>query len=243
MILYSKYLLISLVIIGGNLNIFAQDCKAHLTIKSDIENIIVFVDDTLAGSGNTVDIELDLGFHIIVAAENSDRWDAITFIDTLNVKDCKDLFLKYKFSSDVLLNSDPQDVHVFSNDSLIGYTPLMIPMGLNNIRLEKPGYETTMVDYSDFDRNQPVHLNFTGEIDDGNFFDKTLFKVLVGSMLALGAATAYFKLEADNKFDEYLITGDDELLAQTDRLDTISAVTFVALQINFGLIIYFFLVD
>jgi hypothetical protein len=231
------------MIFGINLNILPQDCKAHLTIQSDKENIVVFVDDTLAGSGKTVNVKMDLGSHKIVTAENTSRWDARSFIDTVNVKSCEDLNLKYKFNSNVLLYSHPQDVQVFSSDSLLGYTPLYVPRGLNNIRLEKYGYETTMVDYSDFENDQPVRLNFTGEMDEGNFFDKTLFKVLVGSMLALGVATAYFKLEADNKFDEYQITGDEELLAQTNRLDEISAVTFVALQINFGLIIFFFLMD
>ena len=51
------------------------------------------------------------------------------------------------------------------------------------------------------------------------------------------------KLEADKKFDDYLITGEQTLLDQTDRLDVISGISFVALQINFGLIVYFFLVD
>ena len=231
------------MILGINLNILPQDCKAQLTIESDLEDMIVFIDDSLAGSGKTVNIKLNLGSHKVVTAENNERWDARSFIDTLNVQSCEDINLKYKFGSEVLLYSQPQDVKVFISDSLLGYTPLYIPTGLNNIRLEKPGYETTMVDYSDFENDQPVRLNFTGEIDGGNFFDKTLFKVLVGSMLALGAATAYFKLEADNKFDEYQITGNEELLTQTNRLDEISAVTFVALQLNFALIIFFFLGD
>jgi len=76
-----------------------------------------------------------------------------------------------------------------------------------------------------------------------NFFDKTLFKILIGTMVALGVTTAYLKLEADDKFAEYKITGDPALLEQTNKLDTLSAVTFVALQINFGTIIYLFLVD
>jgi hypothetical protein len=62
-------------------------------------------------------------------------------------------------------------------------------------------------------------------------------------MVALGVTTAYLKLEADDKFAEYKITGDPALLEQTNKLDTLSAVTFVALQINFGAIIYLFLVD
>jgi hypothetical protein len=243
MTLFFKYWLICIIILGINLSILPQNCKATLTIESDKESIVVFIDDTLAGSGKIVNVKLDLGSHKIVTAENTTKWDARSYIDTLNVKSCDDLSLKYKFSTDVLLYSHPQDVQVFSSDSLLGYTPLYIPRGHNKIRLEKNGYETTMVDYSDFENDQPVRLNFTGEVDSGNFFDKTLFKVLVGSMLALGSATAYFKLEADEKFDEYQITGDDELLAQTNRLDEISAATFVALQINFGLIIFFFLMD
>ena len=231
------------MVLGINLSLLPQNCKATLTIESDNESIVVFVDDTLAGSGKIVNVKLDLGSHKIVTSENTTKWDARSFIDTLNVKSCDDLSLKYKFSTDVLLYSHPQDAHVFSSDSLLGYTPLYIPRGLSKIRLEKNGYETTMVDYSDFENDQPVRLNFTGEVDSGNFFDKTLFKVLVGSMLALGAVTAYLKLEADEKFDEYQITGDDELLAQTNRLDEISAATFVGLQINFGLIIFFFLMD
>jgi hypothetical protein len=243
MTLFSKYWLICIIVLGITMSILPQNCKANLTIQSDKEDIVVFVDDTLAGSGKTVNVTLELGTHKIVTAENTTKWDARSFIDTLNVKSCEDLSLNYKFSSDVLLYSHPQDVQVFSSDSLLGYTPLYVPTGLSNIRLEKPGYETTIVDYRDFENDQPVRLNFTGEVDSGNFFDKTLFKVLVGSMLALGAATAYFKLEADEKFAQYQITGDDELLLETKRLDEISAATFVALQINFGLIIFFFLMD
>ncbi|UCH65092.1 MAG: hypothetical protein JSW63_10855 [Ignavibacterium sp.] len=243
MTLFFKYWFICIIVLGINLSILPQNCKASLTIESDKESIVVFIDDVLAGSGKTVNVKLDPGTHKIVTAENTTNWDARSFIDTLNVKNCEDLSLKYKFTSDVLLYTHPQDVQVFSSDSLLGYTPLYIPAGLGDIRLEKAGYETTMVDYNDFENDKPVRLNFTGEVDSGPFFNKTLFKVLVGTMLALGAATAYFKLEADDKFAEYQITGENELLLETKRLDEISATTFVALQINFGLIIFFFLMD
>ena len=116
-------------------------------------------------------------------------------------------------------------------------------MELKNLRLVKNGFESKKINYSDFEINDPVKLNFIGEYDDGIFFDKTLFKVLLGTMVALVTATAYLKLKADNKFAEYKITGDPDLLEQTNKLDTLSAITFIALQINFGTIIYLFLVD
>jgi hypothetical protein len=58
-----------------------------------------------------------------------------------------------------------------------------------------------------------------------------------------GATTAYYKLEADDKFDEYKITGNPELVDEIDNYDLISAATLVALEVNIGLIIYFFLTD
>ena len=231
------------LVINFAVNVFPQECEANLTIISDIENVNIFIDDSLAGMGKNIDVTLSKGWHKIVALENSDRWGSKTFTDSLNITDCNDIVLQYNFNKVVLLNSEPQDVYVFSNDTLIGYTPLLIPMELNNLRLEKNGFESKVISYSDFGINDPVKLNFIGEYDDGNFFDKTLFKVLIGTMVALGTTTAYLKLKADDKFAEYKITGDEALLDQTNRLDTISAVTFVALQINFGYIIYRFLVD
>jgi len=241
MILFTKIFFVLVIIIDAD--VFPQDCEAHLTIISDIENVNIFIDDSLAGTGKNINVTLSKGRHKIVALENSDRWDAKTFIDSLDIIDCSDITLQFNFSDKVLLNTEPQDVYVFNNDSLIGYTPLLIPMELNNIRLEKNGFESKIISYSDFGINNPVKLNFTGEYDDVNFFDKTLFKVLMGTMVALGVTTAYLKLKADDKFSEYKITGDPDLLEQTNKLDTLSAITFVALQINFGTIIYLFLVD
>jgi hypothetical protein len=151
--------------------------------------------------------------------------------------------LNYYFKDELLLDTDPQDVYVFSNDSLIGYTPLYLRRDFKSLLLEKPDYSSKKITIDDINISEKIKLDFIGDENDGSFYESTIFKVLVGTAMALGAATAYFKLEADNRFEEYKITGDPELLNQTDRLDVISGVSFVALQINFGLIIYLFLSD
>jgi hypothetical protein len=135
MILFIKILFVLVIIIVAE--VFPQDCEAHLTIISDIENVYIFIDDSLAGSGKNINVILSKGQYKITVLENSDRWDAKTFIDSLNITDCNDITLQYNFNKKVLLNTEPQDVYVFSNDSLIGHTPLLIPMELKNIRLEK----------------------------------------------------------------------------------------------------------
>ena len=201
------------------------------------------MDDSLIGNGKNVVAKLSKGSHRIKVVENNHRWDAKVFVNTINLQNCRDTSLSFKFLSDILLNSNPGNAAVFSNDSLLGYTPLSIPLGLKSMVLKKSGYESKQINYSALNPLKPVELNFTGEYEDGTFFNKTLFKILLGSMIALGATTAYFKLQADNYFDDYQFSGDQSLLDKTHKYDLISGVTFVALQINFGLIVYYFLVD
>ena len=240
---FIKIIVIAVLTFINSIEIYSQECKVELNIKSDIENVNVFVDDSLYGSGKNVIAEVSRGIHKIKAEENNYRWDAKTYFDTLFLQTCNDTTLNFVFLNDVLLKSDPENAAVFSSDSLLGYTPLHIPLSLHSISLHKNGYESKTIKYSDIDLLNPVKMNFTGEYEDGTFFNKTLFKILIGSMLALGATTAYFKLEADKYFDDYQINGDHSLLDKTHKYDLVSGVSFVALQINFGLIIYYFLVD
>ncbi len=231
-----------LILIYGSVS-SAQNCFADLIIDSDIEAVEVFVNNNSIGLGGHLEIKLELGTYIITVNENSDRWDARSYTDTLLITECKEIKLNYFFRSEVLLDSEPQNVYVFYNDSLIGYTPLLIPANLEKLKLKKPGYLDTEIQKDEIYSSEIVKLDFIGQETVASFFDGTLFKLLIGSAVLLGASTAYVKLEADKKFDEYLITGEQVTLDKTNRLDLISGVTFVALQINFGLIIYLFLTD
>ncbi len=222
---------------------YPQDCLAELIIESDIEYVEIFINNISVGIGSTFSIELKIGDYVVTVNENSDRWDARSFTDTLHITDCNEIKLNYNFRSEVLLNTKPQNVSVFKKDSLIGFTPLFIPADLEKVYLQKPGYLAKEVLPDEIYSSQKITLDYIGEEKKESFFEGTLFKVLVGSAVLLGASTAYFKLEADKKFDEYIITGDRKILDQTNRFDVISGVTFVAMQINFGFIIYLFLKD
>lgn len=76
-----------------------------------------------------------------------------------------------------------------------------------------------------------------------NFFTSTTFKILIGSAAVLGGISAYFKIKADKKYDDYLNTKNQSTLDEVDRLDLISGISFGLLQINFGYLIYKFLTD
>jgi len=222
---------------------YPQDCLAELIIESDIEGVEIFINNNSVGVGSPFRIKLETGDYVVTVNENSDRWDTGSFTNTLHITNCNEINLNYYFRSEVLLDTEPQNVSVFNKDSLIGFTPLFIPIDLEKVILQKPGYLGKEVLPDEIYSSQKITLDYVGEEQKESFFEGTLFKVLVGSAVLLGASTAYIKLEADKKFDEYLITSDKKLLDETNRLDVISGVTFVAMQINFGFILYLFLTD
>ena len=223
--------------------ISAQDCKANILIQTDVENAKLFINDNFSSEGNQFALELEPGTYHICIIEDFKKWNAGRIEDTLKIKDCSDLNFNYNLNNKFFLDSNPQNVYVRESDSLIGFTPMLLEDNFQTLLLTKPRYEDKIISHQEIAAGVKPELQFTGEIKVESFYESTLFKVLVGTAIALGATTAYYKLEADKIFDEYQVTGDHALLEQTDKYDLISGVTFVALQINFGLILYLFLTD
>lgn len=143
----------------------------------------------------------------------------------------------------ILLKTIPHDVYVYSNDSLIGHTPLKINQNFSKLILQKDGYEQKSIELKDVPYQPVVYLNYIGSTKQESFFNRPVFKYLLGGIFALGAATAYFKIKADKNFEDYEFSGDRKFLDKTKRYDTISGITFGVLQVNFGILIYHFLTE
>lgn len=151
--------------------------------------------------------------------------------------------IKTSINEEVLLNSKPQDAYVFYNDSLIGNTPLFVQSNFKNLTLRKSGYDDLNISYNDITQAKIFSMIFNGEDREVSFFDKDIFKILVAGIVVLGGTTAYFKIKADNKFDEYQFSGDSGLLSETRKYDLISGISFGALQVNFAMLLYYFLIE
>ena len=221
----------------------AQDCKAKIIIQIDVENAKLFVNDNFVSEGNNFEFELERGIYKISIVEDYKKWNAGRIEDTLSIKDCADLNFNYVLNNKLIVDSYPQNVNVRESDSLIGFTPMLLEENFQTLLLQKPGYEDKVISQQELAAGVKPELQFIGQVKGESFYESALFKLLVGTAIALGATTAYYKLEADKNFDEYQITGDPALLEQTDKYDLISGITFVALQIDFGLILYLFLTD
>ncbi|MBA4405801.1 hypothetical protein C0389_00860 [bacterium] len=92
-----------------------------------------------------------------------------------------------------------------------------------------------------FNQAQPFGIGYTKS--EESFFKSGTFKILLGSAAVLGGIAAYFKIQADKKYDDYLQSKNQSMLDEVDRLDMVSGISFGLLQINFGYLIYKFLTD
>ncbi len=233
--------LIIFVLISGSAA--AQDCKSKVEIKTDLDNSLIYINNKLAGKG-IVSTELEKGIYDITVTASGKEWEAEMFNDSLSIDNCrKDTTLLYSFRKQTYLNSDPQDVKVFTGDSLIGYTPLFISSEIFPLVLRKTGYQAKKISQSDFADGRIVKLIFTGSQEEKSFYERPVFKYLIGGILVFGAATAYFKIKADNAFSDYQKTQKQTSLDSTHRYDLVSGIAFGALQINLGILIYHFLTE
>jgi len=91
--------------------------------------------------------------------------------------------------------------------------------------------------------NHNLLQNYGSVINGQSFHETNLFKVLIGTAITFGSTAAYYKIKADKKYDEYLISKDKAILNQVNKYDLVSGISFGLLQINFGYLLYRFLTD
>jgi len=221
----------------------AQEKSTNLVIETNREDAGLFFDDKFIGTGSDFTLNIESGSHTIYISENIRDWDAEVIRDTIQVSKSDNLNLQYNFESKDIVNTIPQDVYVYEQDSLMGFTPALIETGFSKLELEKPDYSSILVSAEEIENGTKPELEYIGEPPKEQFYGSALFTILLGTAIALGATTAYLKLEADDNYEEYIITGDPELLEQVDSYDVSSGATLVAFELNVALIIYLFLAE
>ncbi len=168
----------------------------------------------------------------------------------------------------VSITSDIEGANVYCDSLFIGITPLSnvvlswgrhaimvidgTPFQWNALRKERDidiTGETPVVVHVEFPADSVVH-HHPGDIVQHDIFvnpKKVEFRPLLvtggGIAVVSGIATAYFKIQADARYDKFLATGDRELLQETHRYDTIAAVTLALSQIGLAIVAYCLLSD
>ena len=220
-----------------------EKCTSILYVETNEPDSKIYLNNEVIGEGS-VEIKIEKGNYALVVKQSLRGWGSEVFKDSIFAESCDELFkYSYKFGKTILIESEPDDAAVINSDSTLGYTPMRINPNFQKLVLEKHGYTSKQITLKDVKNNYRIPLEFINLKIKKPFTQKPLFKILIGSAIALGATAAYLKLEADDKFDRYLETRQQEYLDETDRLDLYSGLAFGALQINFGALLYFFLFD
>jgi len=189
-------LLFFIISIPGLQNIFAQECKSEVIIKTNSVSSVIFINDSCVDKGNAV-IQLEKGKYNLRIKEDVFRWNPEVFDTILTINDCNEIKrINYSFNK--------IDTKIIS--------PI-------------------------FNRS------FTNRSSNNSFLNSTMFKILIGTAVVIGGTSAYYKHRADENFDQYNLSGDKTYLDKTHKYDLISGIAFGALQINFGILVYYFLTE
>ncbi len=235
--------IIFVIVMIFSMQVFSQECKSLVSINTNDPEAIIYIDNEFKGAG-FIEIFLHEGSYEMRISRAKNQWGSTDFVQTIDVVDCNiNSEINVTLAEEVFLRTIPEDVNVFAGDSLIGHTPLWLAPGNGMLSLRKKQFEDMEINAGNISSNKIYELLYTGNDKEKSFVQTDIFKILIGSIVALGAATAYFKIKADKKFENYRFTRDQKYLDETRKLDLISGITFGALQINFGALIYFFLAE
>ncbi|HEY6436692.1 MAG TPA: hypothetical protein VIY47_08880 [Ignavibacteriaceae bacterium] len=240
--LVTKIILLTIIVYAFCIS-SAQERFTILTIQTNVDSAGLFIDGNFISVGNEFQNELEQGIHSIQIVEELRKWNTEIITDTIRIEKSGELFRRYTFNNQSLLNSNPQDVYVFENDSLLGFTPIFLDAGFKELRLEKPNYKTINITPEEISNEEIPKLQFTGQPSDQQFYGSTMFYALLGTAIAFGATTVYNKLKADDLYEEYKISGDRGLIDNIEHYDDQSAWTLIATELCIGAIIYFFLAE
>lgn len=221
----------------------AQDCLSYLEVETNKDSTFIFVNNELKGYGK-IRIPVTLGRYYITIKEDLFRWNEHEINDSVTVKLCdKEYLISFNLFDKIYLDSNPQDAAVFIYDSLMAYTPNYVNVNqFHSVIFKKNGTEKTLHS-SELNKSNVIPLDYIPKEPNGSFTNSDWFKILLGSAAVLGGTAAYFKIQADKKYDEYVASKNPKLLDDVDRNDLYSGIAFGLLQINFGYLIYKFLTE
>jgi len=230
-----------------------------ITIHTDIDSARVIIDGTFIGLTPLNLDSLRIGWHRLVLQHyDIESWLTESISDSIEVSAGTARVLRYAFVQRMFLQSNPGGAEVVLGDSIAGLTPSVIRLvpgsETQQIRLQKAGYEPLTINpVSSLRGVVAVDLKGVWQSGDGrpSIFQETemngsknLRLYIAGTATVLsGVAAAYFKVRADNRYDEYLQSANPALRSETNRLDTASGIALALTQVSLGLFTYFLLSD
>ncbi len=264
LLIFSIFLFPECLVVGGETTDSTRTDSVmifhKISIFSNQNNAKVFLDTGFIGVTPLANFEVSEGNHLIkvISASSLKNWEAE--IETFDIYVDRDTTLTSRFRHYYYFSSEPFGAKVLMRDSLLGITPLRFlsyDLLSGQLLFRKKNFQDYIFDLANynFETGAEVKLKSKGIETTNDLVYKnrgTQFKTKrhIIPIMTLGAASiaggylAYnFKNHANEDYDKYLITGNQELLSSSNKNDNYFIVSLVLMQAAIGGLIYFLFFD
>ncbi|MBI4547444.1 MAG: PEGA domain-containing protein [Ignavibacteriae bacterium] len=227
--------------------------KATLTVQSNIVGTQVYADSVLLGFTPLDTVQLESGVHVFRFLHPDGRsWLHSAIVETLTLYFSQHLHHRVTFPNVYHISSEPYGATVFVEDSVIGQTPLRLPLTsmADTLRVTKDGFREELLQITPA-MNQ-IHVPLTS-LHGGPLLSTSPYLsaktsnnnlplfITTGTTVLAGATAAYFKIKADKYYNDYRTFGDQHHLQKVREYDRISGISLAATELSFLLLTYLLL--
>ncbi len=225
---------------------------ATFTLNSNPQGAQVYIDSLLIGRTPLDSQRIPPGTHVLrFVHANYRSWLAPMVTETLTVPPGAHLTRTWTFPTIYVVKSEPYGATVRYRDSSVGTTPYILCASQKEvIALSKDGYEDEIIVLTPeggelFARMRSLVRTPAGEsplVASGEK-SKNLFPVFLtsGTTILTGVASAYFKMKADGRYNDYRLSGDAGTLDEVHRFDRLSGIALVTSELSLIALSYFLL--
>ncbi len=223
-----------------------------LEVRTERPGVRVYADTAYLGATPLAPVRISEGMHIIhYVPPETHSWLNPAVIETLTAHPGEHLVRTVAFPFIYHVTSEPYGATV-RNGSVLGLTPLdlRLPSPLSVVTVSKEGYQEASIPLAGDQREVHVllHASEGGSPAPPSAYlsgerSKSALPIYIttGATVLTGAAAAYFKIKADNYYDDYRRTGDEGKLSQVRQLDVASGITLAASELSLFTLTYFLL--
>jgi len=234
-------------------SVTTQPARATLSIRTSLEGVRVYVDTLAMGTAPLESVSIDTGQHILhYVHPDGNRWLYPAVTETLFVHPSEHIERTASFQKLYSVTSEPYGATIQWNDSILGQTPLRIPLPSSNsmITITKDGFHAETIPLVSDVHEVHVALHpLEGEMGPSASLylsheqskSSMPLYLATGATVLTGAAAAYFKIKADNSYRDYLRNGGQPSLDQVHKFDTLSGVSLAICEVNLLVLTYFLL--
>lgn len=232
-----------------------------LSVISNVENARIFFDTLYIGVTPVYNFNVYEGHHKIkvYSPVSLKNWESENFVTDVFINE--DTTLNFNFRYFYYFNSDPFGAKVYlRTDSLLGITPLRIFTDerlTGNVIFKKKNFKDYLFDLSEYDFENGLnvslktkgseHINDVVYKNKGTQFNTKRSLVPIISLSVASVAGGFFAISFKNKandaYNNYLLTGDNSKLEESQKNDKYFVISLVLMQAAVGTLIYFLFFD